>query len=82
MSTSGIVDSVLKYKIGTTLAHIHALRTHLRLVELQWDGFKSSFPMLILDEVTAIKKHVDTIDVKMHELDAENIECREKKVKK
>ena len=72
MSMPELTKAVITYKIGTTLAHIYALRKHLSLIESEWEGLKSSTPDFMRDQVAAIRVHVHLMDEKMHELDAEN----------
>lgn len=72
MSTPEITKAVVTYKIGTTLVNIHMLRKHLSLIEFEWEGLKSSTPEFMRDQIAAIRVHVDLMDAKMHELDAEN----------
>ena len=72
MSMPEFTKAVITYKIGTTLANIHALRNHLSLIESEWGGLKSSTPEFMRDQVAAIRVYVGLMDTKMHELDAEN----------
>lgn len=79
MSTSRIAESVLRYKIGTSLANIHILKVHLRQIELQWERIKTADITRIHDQIGMAREHINLIDEMLHGLDAQCNEGRKAK---
>ncbi len=72
MSTPDITKSIVTYKIGTSLAHIHIIRSLLSQIEEQWKGINSATPEFMREQIYTMRTCVQRMDAKMHELDAEN----------